>query len=122
MVKLLLFEMLVIEAFFFSFPKVDPYLKEPKNRVLFEQLEQLVQAREDTVFQIRKSENEVANYYRRWLYRGSWRDGTTLACCMCCMQVVVWDPPWSTTPPPPPILRDQLPHPTPSPIAHSPVA
>lgn len=38
-------------------------MKEPKNRVLFEQLETLVQAREDTELQIRRSEKEVSSLY-----------------------------------------------------------
>ncbi len=41
--------------------QVDPYLKEPKNRHLFEQLEGLIQAREDSIFHIRQSEEEVIN-------------------------------------------------------------
>lgn len=43
--------------------QVDPYAKEPKNRFLFEQLESLVQARDDTIIQIRQSEKEV-----KWLH------------------------------------------------------
>lgn len=43
----------------FSSMQVDPYAKEPKNRFLFEQLESLVQARDDTIIQIRQSEKEV---------------------------------------------------------------
>ena len=43
-------------------------MKDPKNRKLFEQLETLVQAREDTVTQIRQSEKEVSN--NNCLYSG----------------------------------------------------
>ena len=39
--------------------QVDPYMKEPKNLHLFQQLESLVQAREDCIFKIRESEEEV---------------------------------------------------------------
>ena len=48
---------------YLSYIQVDPYVKEPKNRFLFEQLESLVQARDDTIIQIRQSEKEV-----KWLY------------------------------------------------------
>ena len=45
--------------------QVDPYLKEPKKRVLFEQLEQLIKAQEESIATIRASEKEVCplNYY-----------------------------------------------------------
>lgn len=39
--------------------QVDPYLKEPKKRVLFEQLEQLIKAQEESIATIRASEKEV---------------------------------------------------------------
>lgn len=39
--------------------QVDPYLKEPKKRVLFEQLEQLINAQEESITTIRASEQEV---------------------------------------------------------------
>ena len=39
--------------------QVDPYLKEPKKRILFEQLEQLIKAQEESIATIRASEKEV---------------------------------------------------------------
>ena len=42
-----------------NFVQVDPYLKEPKKRVLFEQLEQLIKAQEESIVTIRASEQEV---------------------------------------------------------------
>jgi hypothetical protein len=38
---------------------VDPYLKEPKKRILFEQLEGLIKAQEESIATIRASEKEV---------------------------------------------------------------
>ena len=38
---------------------MDPYLKDPKKRVLFEQLEQLIKAQEESIATIRASEKEV---------------------------------------------------------------
>ena len=38
---------------------MDPYAKEPKNRHLFEQLERLVRAQEDSIKQVRSAEKEV---------------------------------------------------------------
>ena len=42
--------------------QVDPYTKEPKNRHLFELLERLVKAQEDSIAQIRAAEKEVSTY------------------------------------------------------------
>ena len=39
--------------------QLDPYLKEPKKRILFEQLEQLIKAQEESIATIMASEKEV---------------------------------------------------------------
>ena len=38
---------------------MDPYLKDPKKRILYEQLEQLIKAQEESIATIRTSEQEV---------------------------------------------------------------
>ena len=45
-----------------QFEQVDPYSKDPKRRLLFEQLEQLMQAQEESIATIRTSEQEVCPY------------------------------------------------------------
>ncbi len=53
-----------VQAFIWnSHFQVDPYLKEPKNRHLFEQLEDLVETRDNTILKIRQSEAEVRICY-----------------------------------------------------------
>ena len=42
--------------------QVDPYLREPKKRILYEQLEQLIKAQEESIATIRASEKEVSPY------------------------------------------------------------
>lgn len=44
-------------------PQVDPYAAEPKNRHLFELLQFLLQAQEESISTIRESENEVCLLY-----------------------------------------------------------
>ena len=43
--------------------QVDPYAKDPKNRQLFELLEKLVKAQDDSIAQIRAAEEEVSITY-----------------------------------------------------------
>ena len=51
---------IIIRGFLFLIAvQVDPYAQDPKNRLLFEQLEGLIRAQEESIASIRASEKEV---------------------------------------------------------------
>ncbi len=44
--------------------QVDPYASDPKNRHLFQHLERLILAQEESIARIRESEKEVGHMHR----------------------------------------------------------